>query len=73
MVKVKLTEKLDSDILVVGFGMVNKKLKIEPGLSQIDTSALLATLTAIGATGKADEVIKLPGKNCKVIVFTGLG
>jgi leucyl aminopeptidase len=73
VVKVKLTEKLDSDILVVGFGMVNKRLKIEPGLSQIDSSALLATLTAIGATGKADEVIKLPGKNCKVILFTGLG
>ena len=73
MVKVKLTEKLDSDILVVGFGTVDKKLKIEPGLSQIDSAALLVTLTAIGATGKADEVIKLPGKSSKLIVFTGLG
>jgi leucyl aminopeptidase len=73
VVKVKLTEKLDSDILVVGFGMVNKKLKIEPGLSQVDSSALLATLNAMGATGKADEVIKVPSKSNKLIVFTGLG
>ena len=27
----------------------------------------------MGATGKADEVIKLPGKNTKLVVFTGLG
>ena len=60
MVKVKLTDKLDSDVLVVGFGTVNKKLKIESGSSQIDTATLLATLTAMGATGKADEIIKLP-------------
>ncbi len=73
MVKVKLTEKLDSEILVVGFGTVDKKLKIEAGPSQIDTAALLATLIAMGASGKADEVIKLPGKNCKIIAFTGLG
>ncbi|MTA99088.1 MAG: leucyl aminopeptidase, partial [Actinobacteria bacterium] len=50
MVKVKLTEKLDSEILVVGFGTVDKKLKIEAGPSQIDTAALLATLIAMGAS-----------------------
>jgi leucyl aminopeptidase len=73
VVKVKLTDKLDSDVLVVGFGTVKKNLKIESGSSQIDTTSLLATLTAMGATGKADEVIKLPGKTSKIIVFTGLG
>ncbi|KGA07433.1 MAG: hypothetical protein GM48_3870 [actinobacterium acIB-AMD-7] len=73
MVKVKLTDKLDSDVLVVGFGTVNKKLKIESGASQIDTTSLLTTLTAMGATGKADEIIKLPGKTSRLIVFTGLG
>ena len=73
MVKVKLTEKLDSEILVVGFGRVSGKLRIEPGLSQIDASAMLQTLNAMGATGKADEVIKVPGKSNKLIVFTGLG
>ncbi len=73
MVKVKLTDKLDSDVLVVGFGTFKKNLKIEAGSSQIDTTSLLATLVAMGATGKADEVIKLPGKTSKIIVFTGLG
>ncbi len=73
MVKVKLTEKLDSDVLVVGFGTVDKKLRIEPGSSGIDTSSLLTSLIAVGATGKADEVIKLPGKTSKLIAVTGLG
>ena len=73
MVKVKLTDKLDSDVLVVGFGTLKKNLKIEAGSSQIDSASLLTTLVAMGATGKADEVIKLPGKTSKIIVFTGLG
>jgi len=73
MVKVKLTTKLDSDVLVVGLGTLNKKLQIESGPAQVDTTALLSTLNAMGATGKNDEVIKLPGKSSKLIVFTGLG
>lgn len=73
MVKVKLTAKLDSDVLVVGLGAVNKKLQIESGPAQDDSTALLSTLNAMGATGKNDEVIKLPGKSSKLIVFTGLG
>ena len=73
MAKVKLTSKVDSDVLVVGLAISNKKLQIESGASQIDTASLLATLNAMGASGKADEVIKLPGKNTKLVVFTGLG
>ena len=73
MVKVKLTTKLDSDVLVVGLGALNKKLQIESGTAQVDSTALLSTLNAMGATGKNDEVIKLPGKSSKLIVFTGLG
>jgi leucyl aminopeptidase len=73
MAKVKLTSKVDSEILVVGLAISNKKLQIESGSSQIDSASLLATLNAMGATGKADEVIKLPGKNTKLVVFTGLG
>ena len=73
MVKVKLTAKLESDVLVVGLGAVNKKLQIESGPAQVDSTALLSTLNAMGATGKNDEVIKLPGKSSKLIVFTGLG
>ena len=73
MVKVKLTAKLESDVLVVGLGAVNKKLQIESGPAQVDSTALLSILNAMGATGKNNEVIKLPGKSSKLIVFTGLG
>ncbi len=73
MAKLKLTSKIDSDLLVVGLGQLNKKLHIESGPSQVDSTALLATLNAMGATGNFDEIIKLPGKNTKLIVFTGLG
>ncbi|MGI9171622.1 MAG: M17 family peptidase N-terminal domain-containing protein [Candidatus Nanopelagicus sp.] len=73
MVKVKLTTKVDSDILVVGLTKVNNKLQIESNGAQLESVSLLATLTAIGATAKSDEVIKLPGKNTKLVIFTGLG
>ena len=73
MVKVKLTTKVDGEVLVVGLASANKRLQIESGSAQVDSNSLLSTLNAMGATGKADEVIKLPGKNSKLIVFTGLG
>jgi leucyl aminopeptidase len=34
---------------------------------------MLSTLSDLGATGKPDEVIKIPGTSTKLIVFTGLG
>ncbi len=73
MAKLKLTSKIDSEVLVVGLGQLNKKLQIESGPSQVDSTALLATLNAMGATGNFDEIVKLPGKNTKLIVFTGVG
>ena len=73
MLKIKLTERADSEILVVGLGLVGKKLQIESTGAQIDTAALLTTLTSMGASGEVDEVIKLPSKSNKLIVFTGLG
>jgi len=39
----------------------------------IDTKTILAQLSDMGATGKADEVIKLPGSHVRLLVFTGLG
>jgi leucyl aminopeptidase len=39
----------------------------------VDTKTLLAHLKELGATGKADEIIKIPGTKTKLIVFTGLG
>jgi leucyl aminopeptidase len=73
MLKIKLTERADSEILVVGLGLVGKKLQIESTGAQIDTAAFLTTLTSMGASGEVDEVIKLPSKSNKLIVFTGLG
>ena len=73
MLKIKLTERADSEILVVGLGLIGKKLQIESTGAQIDTAALLTTLTSMGASGEVDEVIKLPSKSNKLIVFTGLG
>jgi len=73
MAKLKLTSKVDTEILVVGLGVTNKKLQIESGAAQLDSAALLSTLNAMGATAKADEVIKLPGKTTKLVVVTGLG
>jgi hypothetical protein len=49
MAKIKLTAKVDSEILVVGLGLANKKLQIESGAAQLDSAALLATLNAMGA------------------------
>ena len=73
MLKIKLTERADSEILVVGLGLAGKKLQIESTGAHIDTATLLTTLNAMGATGEVDEVIKLPSKSNKLIVFTGLG
>lgn len=73
MLKIKLTERADSEILVVGLGLVGKKLQIESTGAQIDTATLLTTLNSMGASGEVDEVIKLPSKSNKLIVFTGLG
>jgi leucyl aminopeptidase len=73
MLKIKLTERADSEILVVGLGLAGKKLQIQSTDAQIDTATLLTTLNAMGATGEVDEVIKLPSKSNKLIVFTGLG
>jgi leucyl aminopeptidase len=70
---------IKDEILVVGlsFKAPSKKgqgaLVIESGDIALDSKKLLATLSDLGATGKADEVIKIPGTATKVLVFTGLG
>jgi leucyl aminopeptidase len=63
------------DILVVGLSAKSAKgaLQIEAGDLALDTKALLPLLSDLGATGKADEVIKIPGTTTRLIVFTGLG
>ena len=70
---------IKDEILVVGLAFktpANKgqgALVIESGDVALDSKKLLATLSDLGATGKTDEVIKIPGSATKVLVFTGLG
>jgi leucyl aminopeptidase len=63
------------EVLVLGLASTNSKggLAIEAGEMAIDTKTILAQLSDMGATGKADEVIKLPGSHVRLLVFTGLG
>jgi leucyl aminopeptidase len=70
---------IKDEILVVGLSFktpANKgqgALVIDGGDVALDSKKLLATLSDLGATGKTDEVIKIPGSATKVLVFTGLG
>lgn len=63
------------DVLVVGLSTKSAKgaLQIQSGDLALDTKALLQQLNDLGATGKADEVIKIPGTTTRLLVFTGLG
>ena len=66
------------DILVIGFsresGKAGKKtLSIHSGDVKVDHAPLVEALNDLGATGAADEVIKLPGSTTKLVVLTGLG
>lgn len=74
MLKLKyLTGTVNSDALVVGLAKrENGALEIVSTL-KLDQKEILQTLKDLGATGKVDEVIKLPGTASKVLVFSGLG
>ena len=63
------------EVLVLGLASTNSKggLAIETGEMAIDTKTVLAQLADMGATGKADEIIKVPGTHVRLLVFTGLG
>ena len=63
-------------ILVVGLAYEDGKkssLVIESGDLVLDSKPLLETLKTMGASGKADEVIKIPALGFQLLVFTGLG
>lgn len=63
-------------ILVVGLAYEDGKkplLVIESGDLVLDSKPLLDCLKTMGATGKADEVIKIPTAGFQLLVFTGLG
>ena len=77
MAKVQLTDAaVSEEILVVGLAYKEGSpahLKIESGNLSLDEKELLVALSDLGATGKSDEVTKLPGTSTRLIVFTGLG
>lgn len=77
MAKVRLIDgAVTTGVLVVGLAYgegKNPTLHIESGDIALDTKPLLAALTDLGATGKEDEIIRLPGSSIRLLVFTGLG
>ena len=62
-----------SQALVIGLAQGEKGLVLESGTAKIEEADLLDALSDLGATGKCDEVIKLPGTTSKLLVITGLG
>ena len=76
MATVRLSDGIvKDDILVVGLASKAGKggLQIESGDLALDNKSLIAVLSDLGATGKADEITKIPGTNTRLLVFTGLG
>ena len=80
MTALSLTSSLQDDILVVGLAHSPSQRKggkptliIESGDLALDAKSLEEILGDMGATGKADEVIKIPGNSVRLLVFTGLG
>lgn len=66
-----------NDVLVIGFSSEtkrgNKSFSLHTGSLKVDHAPLIEALTDLGASGAADEVIKLPGSATKLVVLTGLG
>lgn len=82
MTTIRLSDGIvKDDVLVVGLATKTGKgskanspsLHIESGDLAVDTKVLMQALIDLGATGKADEVIKVPSTSTRLIVFTGLG
>lgn len=66
--------QLTADVLVLALKRdERKKLEVLTSGIKFNTSAILEALEDLGATGAADEVIKLPGDSTKLILLTGLG
>ncbi len=78
MATLKTSPHISGDVLVLGLSAKAGKLTIHPNVEQIaplagDTRKLLAILSDLGATGKADEVIKVSFSAPRLILFTGFG
>ena len=76
MPKIRISEgNVKDDILVVGLSRKSAKdsLVIESGDVAVDVKKFQRILEDLGATGKTEEVIKIPGSTSGLVVFTGLG
>ena len=74
MATLKTSEDQKSEILVIGLSSKDGKLIIESGSTHVNSKAILAALADLGASGGAEEVLKVPSTgNPRLIVTTGLG
>jgi leucyl aminopeptidase len=73
MKALKLASTLATPYAVIGLSATDGKLKIESGAVSVNEKALLEILKNLGATGKNNEIIKVPYSKPQTIYFTGLG
>ena len=73
MKALKLTSAITTSFAVVGLSTSMGKLKIESGTIKLNEKELLEILKNLGATGKSDEIVKVPFSKPQIIYFTGLG
>ena len=74
MTTIKSSVKGSADIVVVGLATRDGKLVVEPGASSLNVKSFIGALEDLGATGRADEVIKITQSSAPhLILFTGLG
>jgi len=73
MKALKLASTIATPYAVVGLSNSKGKLTIESGAISLNEKALLEILKNLGATGKADEIVKVPFSKPATIYFTGLG
>ncbi|GAA4433009.1 leucyl aminopeptidase [Georgenia halophila] len=68
--------KITADVLVVAVGKDEGGARILPGPSGKSLTGLSRLLPALGVTGKADEVVRVPGGDgvaADVVLLTGVG
>jgi leucyl aminopeptidase len=73
MQALKLASSIATPYAVVGLSNSKGKLQIESGAISLNEKALLEILKNLGATGKVDEIVKVPFSKPTTIYFTGLG
>lgn len=73
MKALKLASTLATPYAVIGLSATAGKLKIESGAVTVNEKALLEILKNLGATGKSNEIIRVPYSKPQTIYFTGLG